>query len=446
MTALFDAPSSGAPVTMTSIPSLVRPSTSSFSECGRTTTLRLAVWTTPSAPGSTRPYIASSSFLFLPRLRDGAADEAAWRGAGLPFAPLARAASPGGCSNSRQTVRQNVTIGSSGSFRAITHPATENRISATSRTASIITIHSSALTACLPHGNENALDQPPPQRPGDEPDDRVVGDVPDAVDHEVRDVGPLLILIQLFNFTENRPPFIKHGWSPLPVREPRRPETCWPPGLLGAQRYTRAGAESSARYGFPTCRGLWAQCSFSAKLRHWRASGFSISSTSFGLRRSTTVSPRVNFVLACPSQNNVVPGFTRDALITTVIFEDTTTGRNERLCGQMGVMQMASTDASMMGPPAETLYAVDPLGVATMTPSPKYRTPLSPSARSSSSIMWNGGPAVTTASFKAVAVKRRFDSTSLQSFESHWIPAASTDASSTCRELTGSFCETSSSK
>src|SRR5687768_15395939 len=166
MTALFDAPSSGAPVTMTSIPSLVRPSTSSFSECGRTTTLRLAVWTTPSAPGSTRPYIASSSFLFLPRLRDGAGDNAAGRGAGLPLPPLARTASTGGCRNSRQKARQNVTIGSSGSLRAITHPATENSISATSRTASIITIHSSAFTGCLPYGGENALDQSPAQRPG----------------------------------------------------------------------------------------------------------------------------------------------------------------------------------------------------------------------------------------------------------------------------------------
>src|SRR5438128_2500206 len=100
-----------------------------------------------------------------------------------------------------------------------------------------------------------------------------------------------------------------------------------------------------------------------------------------------TRSPAINFVLACPSQKSVVPSFTRTACTNTVLCDETTTGRNERLCGQMGVMQNASTSGLMIGPPAETLYAVDPLGVETSTPSPKYRIPSSPFAPNSNSII-----------------------------------------------------------
>src|ERR671912_765787 len=90
MTALLDAPSSAALVTISSMPSLVRPSTSSFSECGRTTTLRFAVCTTPSAALGARPYIASSSFsaALLPlragaRSADDEGDEAGFGGPAL---------------------------------------------------------------------------------------------------------------------------------------------------------------------------------------------------------------------------------------------------------------------------------------------------------------------------------------------------------------------------
>src|SRR2546426_114452 len=61
----------------------------------------------------------------------------------------------------------------------------------------------------------------------------------------------------------------------------------------------------------------------------------------------------------------------------------------------------------MMGPPADTLYAVDPLAVETMMPSPKYVTPASLSAEMESSTIRNGGPAVTTASLSAVATNLR---------------------------------------
>lgn len=46
-----------------------------------------------------------------------------------------------------------------------------------------------------------------------------------------------------------------------------------------------------------------------------------------------------------------------------------TSGRNERLRGQMGVRTSALRDGCTIGPPADNEYAVDPVGVDTMIPS-----------------------------------------------------------------------------
>src|SRR5689334_6586116 len=108
-------------------------------------------------------------------------------------------------------------------------------------------------------------------------------------------------------------------------------------------------------------RGVAAQFSFSARLRHCSAAGFSMRRTSCSLRRTTTVSPADSLAVSCPSQKSVVPGFTFDAITATGFREETTTGRNDRLCGQIGVKQKASTPGSIIGPPAEMLYAVEPL-------------------------------------------------------------------------------------
>ena len=48
-------------------------------------------------------------------------------------------------------------------------------------------------------------------------------------------------------------------------------------------------------------------------------------------------------------------------------------GRKDRLCGQMGVNRMHGTCGCTMEPPAARLYAVDPVGVATISPSPCAR-------------------------------------------------------------------------
>src|SRR4051812_22667740 len=76
----------------------------------------------------------------------------------------------------------------------------------------------------------------------------------------------------------------------------------------------------------PLYLGPAAQLSFSARLCHSRAEGFSTSSASCRLRRMTTRSPAHSDVVACPSQKSVVPLLTRCATITTVEREEITTG------------------------------------------------------------------------------------------------------------------------
>ena len=46
-----------------------------------------------------------------------------------------------------------------------------------------------------------------------------------------------------------------------------------------------------------------------------------------------------------------------------------TRGRNDRLLGHIGVSTMALKDGWTMGPPADSEYAVEPVGVDTMRPS-----------------------------------------------------------------------------
>ncbi len=54
---------------------------------------------------------------------------------------------------------------------------------------------------------------------------------------------------------------------------------------------------------------------------------------------------------------------------STSSFTDSTTPRLYAECGAAGVTSSASTDGLVIGPPAEKLYAVEPVGVATMTAS-----------------------------------------------------------------------------
>ena len=48
------------------------------------------------------------------------------------------------------------------------------------------------------------------------------------------------------------------------------------------------------------------------------------------------------------------------------------TERFPNVCGQIGVITNALTRGPIIGPPAERLYAVDPVGVETINPSAQY--------------------------------------------------------------------------
>src|SRR5580700_4421647 len=96
---------------------------------------------------------------------------------------------------------------------------------------------------------------------------------------------------------------------------------------------------------------------------------------------------------------NTLSGPCESTRITLV--SGTITGRLVNMCGQMGVMQMAGTEGKMMGPPADSEYAVDPVGVETIRPSALYAHTNCSSTCASRSIMRAMADLVTTASFKA---------------------------------------------
>src|SRR5260221_11693267 len=89
---------------------------------------------------------------------------------------------------------------------------------------------------------------------------------------------------------------------------------------------------------------------------------------------TVTLSPTHSGVEDWPSQKSVVPGLTRSGVMVIVELIGVTTGRNERLCGQMGVIATALTPSMTIGPPAARLYAVAPDGVEMMMPSPEQCT------------------------------------------------------------------------
>ena len=67
-------------------------------------------------------------------------------------------------------------------------------------------------------------------------------------------------------------------------------------------------------------------------------------------------------VLACPSQKSVVPSFTFSAMIVTTLSPEMINGRNDRLCGQIGVMPITSTLGLMIGPAGGHVVGGRPAG------------------------------------------------------------------------------------
>ena len=65
----------------------------------------------------------------------------------------------------------------------------------------------------------------------------------------------------------------------------------------------------------------------------------------------------------------VVAGVVDDVTLSSTV-AGMMMGRNESECGQIGVISMQGTVGCTIEPPADTEYAVEPVGVAMMSPSP----------------------------------------------------------------------------
>ena len=50
----------------------------------------------------------------------------------------------------------------------------------------------------------------------------------------------------------------------------------------------------------------------------------------------------------------------------------TTIGRLDKVCGDTGTRDITRSDGCTIGPPADSAYAVEPVGVATIKPSERW--------------------------------------------------------------------------
>src|SRR5438128_11865473 len=97
---------------------------------------------------------------------------------------------------------------------------------------------------------------------------------------------------------------------------------------------------------------------------------------------------------------SVLPG---EISITEVSL--TMTERFVSTCGQIGVMTKTPDSGDRIGPPAESEYAVEPVGVAMISPSALNSVSVSPFTFAFSLIKRERSPRLTTASFKAWTVE-----------------------------------------
>src|SRR5437764_15167945 len=73
-----------------------------------------------------------------------------------------------------------------------------------------------------------------------------------------------------------------------------------------------------------------------------------------------------------------------------------------RTCGQIGVITKTPDSGSRIGPPADSEYAVEPVGVATIKPSALNSVNDSPFTRVRNRIRRDNSPRLKTASFNAL--------------------------------------------
>src|SRR3712207_4162019 len=93
-----------------------------------------------------------------------------------------------------------------------------------------------------------------------------------------------------------------------------------------------------------------------------------------GTTVSSTASPGPACATTCPSDSTASSPL--DGSTESVSFSplDSTSARLNGDCGATGVTTRPSAGGETIGPPAEKLYAVEPVGVATITASAAYRT------------------------------------------------------------------------
>ena len=80
--------------------------------------------------------------------------------------------------------------------------------------------------------------------------------------------------------------------------------------------------------------------------------------------------------------------------------ECNTKGLNDRLCGDSGVTKIHSVFACTILPPHDRLYAVLPVGVEMISPSPMIDVNLLPSMYKSNAVLYGEVPRSITTSFK----------------------------------------------
>ena len=86
--------------------------------------------------------------------------------------------------------------------------------------------------------------------------------------------------------------------------------------------------------------------------------------------QTISASPRFNVSLNCPSKlTDAVHRLSIDTSIRNTVLSGNNICRNESVCGQIGVIKRLGVSGCTIDPPADIEYAVDPVGVAMISPS-----------------------------------------------------------------------------
>ncbi len=117
------------------------------------------------------------------------------------------------------------------------------------------------------------------------------------------------------------------------------------------------------------------------------------------LLRIITRSPTLSGNPTWPSRVNATSSWSVFSINSISALSGTTIGRLESVNGQMGVTTTAFIDGKITGPPAERLYAVEPVGVETMRPSARNELTNWPLKNASISMMRASADLLITTSF-----------------------------------------------